>query len=305
MDGFKNDISKPVFVLAATNFDVEPGSPKSLDPALMRRFDRRVYIDLPNRDDRIRYIKLKASQNPIYAISDEKIDNIAVRSTGMSLASLVSVFELSLRTAIREGDLKVTDDAFEEAFETFTSGEKKKWDIRELERTARHEAGHAFVCFDSGETPSYLTVVARADHGGYMRYGDNENKGSYTKEELLSRIRTALGGRAAEIVYYGEKDGVSTGARGDLQSATNMAQHIICTYGMDEEFGLATIDPQTAKTGELSSQVRTAVNRILSEQLKNAIELIENNRPAMDALVEALISQNHLSGSQIEAILKR
>ncbi|MBE6688278.1 MAG: AAA family ATPase [Ruminococcaceae bacterium] len=304
MDGFKNDVTKPVFVLAATNFDVEPGSPKSLDGALMRRFDRRVYIDLPNKQERIRYMRLKASENPIYTISEEKIENIAVRSTGMSLAALESVFEMSLRTAIREGDIKVTDEAFEEAFETFTSGEKKKWDPSQLERTARHEAGHAFICYESGETPSYLTVVARGDHGGYMQHGDTENKGSYTKDELVSRIRTALGGRAAEIVYYGNKDGISTGASGDLNSATNMAQHIICTYGMDEEFGLATIESESARSGELSREVRSSVNKILAEQLQLAVEIIEKNRKKMDALVDALITQNHLSGAEIESILK-
>ena len=78
MDGFINDPSKPVFVLAATNFDVEPGKDKSLDPALMRRFDRRVYIDLPNKDDRIRFLKMKIEKNHALDISNTQIDNIAL-----------------------------------------------------------------------------------------------------------------------------------------------------------------------------------------------------------------------------------
>lgn len=304
MDGFKNDATRPVFVLAATNFDIEPGGDKSLDPALLRRFDRRVYIDLPNRDERIRYICMRFEENEAFELSQGKIDNIAIRSTGMSLAELASVIELSLRTAIRDGNLKVTDDIFEEAFETFNSGEKKQWDKSQLERVARHEAGHAFLCWQSGETPSYVTIVARGNHGGYMQHDDNEGKAIYTKDELLAKIRTSLGGRAAEIVYYGEKDGNSTGAGGDLVSATNTAQHIICTYGMDENFGLAVIDQQAAKNSKLSGEIRVAVNKILSNEMKNAIKLIEENRFLIDALVEKLLSDNHLTGDEIKSVFE-
>ncbi|MEE0929142.1 MAG: AAA family ATPase, partial [Acutalibacteraceae bacterium] len=81
MDGFKSDPTKPVFVLAATNFDVEPGGNKSLDPALMRRFDRRVFIDLPKREDRVKYLNMKISKNKSFEISTAKFENIAVRST--------------------------------------------------------------------------------------------------------------------------------------------------------------------------------------------------------------------------------
>lgn len=305
MDGFKNDVTRPVFVLAATNFDVEPGGDKSLDPALMRRFDRRVYIDLPNREERVRYIRMRFEGNDAFELSEEKIDNIAIRSTGMSLAELASVIELSLRTAIRDGNLKVTDEIFEEAFETFNSGEKKHWDVSQLERVARHEAGHAFLCWQSGETPSYVTIVARGNHGGYMQHNDNEGKAIYTKDELLAKIRTSLGGRAAEIVFYGEKDGISTGASGDLVSATNTARHIICTYGMDENFGLAIIDQQTARNSDLSGEVREAVNKILSDEMKNAIKLIEDNKDAIESLVERLLSNNHLTGSEIKDIFER
>ena len=101
MDGFKTDSTKPVFVLAATNYDVEPGGSRSLDPALLRRFDRRIYVDLPNKEERKRYIEMKAAKNGIIVISPEQIDNIAMRSTGMSLAELESVFEMALRSAIR------------------------------------------------------------------------------------------------------------------------------------------------------------------------------------------------------------
>ena len=303
MDGFVNDPSKPVFVLAATNFDVEPGSDKSLDGALMRRFDRRVYIDLPNKEDRIRFLKMKIAKNPALDISEKQIENISMRGTGMSLAALDSVVELALRSAIREGSTVVTDGILEEAFETFNGGEVKKWDVSQLERVARHEAGHALLCWMSGETPSYLTIVARGNHGGYMQHAEQEGKAIYTKDELLSRIRTSLGGRAAEIVYYGQRDGISTGASGDLLSATNIAQRIVCNYGMDESFGLAVVNGATAGNGSLSVEIRSAVNRILEEQMEEAIRLISENKDKIDALVKELMSKNHLNGDEINGIL--
>lgn len=305
MDGFVNDTSKPVFVLAATNFDVEPGGARNLDPALMRRFDRRVYIDLPGKEDRIRFMNTKIDKNPAFAISKEQIENIAMRSTGMSLADLDSAMELALRSAIREGSTKVTDAILEEAFETFNNGETKNWDASQLERVARHEAGHAFMCWYSGETPSYLTIVARGNHGGYMQHADKEGKAIYTKEELLSRIKTSLGGRAAEIAYYGNKDGISTGASGDLLSATNVARQIICTYGMDSDFGLAVVSNDVASNGAMSIEVREAVNRILKEQMEETVRIIAENKDKLDALVEELMIKNHMNGLEIEKALTK
>ncbi len=299
MDGFTNDPSKPVFVLAATNFDVEPGSDKSLDPALMRRFDRRVFMDLPRKEDRIRFLQMKISKNPALAISREQIDTIAMRATGMSLAQLDSIVELALRSAIREGSTTVTDAILEEAFETFNSGEVRKWDASQLERVARHEAGHALLCWLSGETPSYLTIVPRGNHGGYMQHAEQEGKAIYTKEELLSRIRTSLGGRAAEIVYYGARDGISTGASGDLASATKIARQIVCAYGMDEDFGLAVMD------GPMDAEVRSSVNRILKEQMQEAVKLISDHKEKIDSLVEELLTKNHLNSAEIHRAITK
>ena len=110
-------------------------------------------------------MQMKINNNVALKISTEQVENIALRATGMSLAELDSIVELALRSAIRDGSTTVTDEIFEEAFETFNSGEVKKWDISQLERVARHEAGHALICCLSGETPSYLTIVARGRHG--------------------------------------------------------------------------------------------------------------------------------------------
>ena len=89
----------------------------------------------------------------------------------------------------------------------YNHGEEKHWNRADLIKTARHEAGHAVVCNYFGEEPSYLTVAARDNHGGYMMYSAAEGKGVYTKKELLRQIAVSLGGRAAELAYYGEEEG--------------------------------------------------------------------------------------------------
>ena len=302
MDGFKTDAKKPIFVLAATNFEVTPGTAKSLDSAFLRRFDRHIYIDLPDKKARIEYIKKTIEKKSIFNISEEEIENIAVRSTGMSLAQLASVFEFSMRIAIRENKNEVDDAVFEEAFESFNYGEEKKWDISELKKTAYHEAGHAFLCWSSGEVPSYLTIVARGNHGGYMLHGDVEGRGSYTKAMLLERIRTALGGRAAELVFFGDEDGLTTGASADLRTATAIAKNIVCSYGMDDTFGLAVINEQELVNGAIVQQLRDAVNGILKQELNEAKALLVKNHLAVEKIVEQLMVKNHLISNEIDDI---
>ncbi len=300
MDGFSTDTTKPVFVLAATNFAVEGETARSLDPAIIRRFDRSIFVDLPNKEERMRYIRLKMRKNVSLNLSEEQIENIAVRSTGMSLAYLESIIELAMRNAMKRDAEFVDDKSFEEAFETHEYGEEKKWDEDSLERTARHEAGHALLCWLSGENPTYLTVVARGDHGGYMQRGDHEKKGSYTKAELLASIRTSLAGRACEMVYYGADGGLTTGASGDLENATRVARHMICSYGMDDEIGLVYISPEEAVKDPV---ITKRVGKLLREQLDETIRLIEDNKPAIDALVTELIVKNHLRGDEIHELL--
>lgn len=305
MDGFNSDPTKPVFVLAATNFNVEPGTKKSLDPALMRRFDRRVFIDLPTQEERRQYLQMRVKGMPaLRNISEEKLDNIVIRSTGMSLSDLASVVELALRSAIRSADGVVTDAIFDEAFETFNNGENKPWDADLLERVARHEAGHAFLYWYSGNTPAYLTIVARSDHGGYMQHDDRQGKVIHTRAELLDLIRTSLGGRAAEMMYYGPEEGLSSGACGDLEKATRRAVRLLCSYGMDERFGLATIDPEQVNMADAHSPVRQAVNEMLQAELERAISILSENRTKVDALVAALMEKNHMSGKEIDAVLR-
>lgn len=305
MDGFNVDVERPVFVLAATNFDVEQGTSRSLDPALLRRFDRRIYVDLPKKEERIQFVNYKIAKIANHNLTAEQIENLAVRSTGSSLADLDSVFEMAIRDAIKANSNVLTDALLEEAFERFVSGDVKNWAGDQLLRTARHEAGHALVCWYGGEKPSYLTIVARANHGGYMQHDSQEDKGSYTKKELLDRVRTSLAGRCAEMAYYGDEEGISTGASGDLRQATQTITNMICYYGMDEKLGMSSVDVDQIKNSTYYMQIISRVNEILNEQLEITKRIIQANKHAIDNLVCALMEENSLKQKEIDDILTK
>ncbi len=299
MDGFAPNPDKPVFVLAATNYEVRPGTPKSLDGALLRRFDSCILVDLPDRAERLRFLKQRIEGKAYFNISEQQLDSLAGRSVGMSPALLKNVVELARREALRQGAPAVTDDILDHAFETHNSGEEKKWNEDQLNRVAYHEAGHALLAWLAGEKPGYLTIVARGNHGGYMQHADNEGKAIYTRKELLDRIRISLGGRAAEKLIYGPEEGISTGASGDLEQATRTAQHILCSYGMDENFGAATV---SIEQGNLPEQVRRRANELLAQQLQLAEEQLAANRNKLEAMVKVLLAESHMSAEEIDRV---
>jgi ATP-dependent Zn protease len=304
MDGFSFDLKRPVFVLAATNFEVDEskGGKGALDPALVRRFDRSILVDLPNKDDRKQYIERFFSRNDKHSVSHELIERLAVRSAGLSLAALESIMELAARNAVKKNEL-LSDDLLEDAFETFRHGAEKDWGDEYLERVARHEAGHAYISWLAGNTPSYTTIVARDSHGGYMEYADTRDTPIKTKEELLSSIRTSLGGRASELVYYGDEDGLSTGASGDLKNATNRAKSMLIRYGMDKEFGLAVISEDEAKNEPLAMEIKRKVDSILFQQLDLAVSMLSEDKDKLDKLVTALLEKNKLTAEEVDALL--
>ena len=304
MDGFKTNPGKPVFVLGATNYGVEATDRLRLDPAMLRRFDRRILVDLPKLENRKQYLDEQISKKDIFHVDQEAIKSIAERSTGMSLAQLSSILDLSIRNALHEDASFVTNEMLEEAFESFNNGESRKWSPEITLRTARHEAGHVLVSWLCGEKPSFATIISRGDFGGYMQFASQENRMGYTKQELLNKIKTALGGRAAEIVYYGKEDGVSTGASGDLKSATDTAVRMLSKYGMDEQFGLAVIDQEQA-SDSVAQLLQSQVNDLLKKLLAEAIQTIREHRDTMDALVENLLKFNSLRANDIDTIMEK
>lgn len=290
MDGFSTNSSRPVFVLAATNFDVSYGSPSALDAALLRRFDRRIFVDLPSADERKQFIESRLKRSG-QTLTKSTIKSVVARSIGMSLADLGSVIDFALRSMIQAGLTKLSADFFNEAFETYRFGEKNYWSEDLLKRVAIHETGHALVNYKNGSKPSYITISSRGSFGGYVQVSQ-EDMHLYTKNQLLSKIRGALAGRAAELVFYGEEDGVSTGAASDIEQATNTALQMITVYGMIEEYGIMATRNTEAATA--------LCNQILADELKKAIEIITNNKEKVKEVVGVLLEKNHLMGDKLE-----
>jgi len=314
MDGFTSPSpDRPVFLLAATNFTVQPPdeapperSPRTLDPALVRRFSRCILVDLPDAPARREYFVRRLTAGGRCSLSDAALDLLAEKSAGMTIASLEQVVETATRSALKKAT-HLTDDLILDALDAAREGEAKEWSPEFLERTARHEAGHTLVYWLSGWWSPEVSIIARASRGGGMRRAEAESKReTITREEALARIRVALAGRAAEMVYYGQ-DGLTTGASADLENATNIARQMVCCYGMDEEFGLLATPELFKHPQALSSPIYQRVNeaaaRILKEQMARTIELLQQNRQHLDALSRALLEKNRLLRADLKLLL--
>jgi ATP-dependent metalloprotease FtsH len=315
MDGFTGPSpDRPVFVLAATNFNVQTEDQeaperrsRALDPALVRRFSRAILVDLPDKAARQKYFALRLATVKGVAIPESVIELLAEKSAGLSIANLEQVIETAGRNALQKNQ-EMTGDLLVEALDTAREGEAKEWTPEFLESTARHEAGHTIMYWLAGWWSPEVSIVARADHGGGMRRSEEEMKReSSTREDLLARIRTCLGGRAAEVLYYGKEKGLTTGASGDLEHATFVARQMICRFGMEEDFGLLST-PELFKHAEAMSspmyqRVSEVASRILKQEMEATLRLLSENREHLHAVSKALLEKNRLYRKDLEAIL--
>lgn len=315
MDGFTSpSADRPVFVLAATNFKVTTDdqespeqSARTLDPALVRRFSSSILVELPDTAARKQYLTKRLLEGKRVDISESAIELVAEKSVGMSIAELEHVIEASGRSAIRN-DTGLNDEILIEALDTAREGEVKKWSPEFLKSTARHEAGHTIMYWLSGWWSPDVSIIARGSHGGGMRRSETElNRESSTREELLARIRTCLGGRGAELLYYGKDSGLTTGAYTDLVHATQIARQLICHYGMYDEFGLLAT-PELLKHAEAIGspvylKVNKAANKILSQEMEKTMKSLEENQKYLDQVASALLERNRLCRQDLEQIL--
>lgn len=304
MDGFSFDPHRPVFVMAATNFPIDKSESDGrsvIDPALLRRFANKIYVDLPDEDERKEFLCKRLAVMANNKVTEDAISNIASRSTGESLAVLQNILDLALRTAEKKG-VALDDSILLDAMEEYYYGEEHKWGRDYYESVAHHEAGHAYILHLSGKKPAFVTIVSRGNFGGYMQHSAEDKTPSYSKEDLIWRIRTALAGRAAEIVFYGEEAGTNTGVSSDLENATNIVFQMICRYGM---FGnsLLSISPERMLNSPSGAQMLEQAQQILAEEMENTIRLIEEGREKMERLVGKLLEKNQLMANEIEDIL--
>ena len=184
----------------------------------------------------------------------------------------------------------------EQALDAERYGKEKAWSPETVRKTSLHEAGHVVIQWLTGSVPEYVTNISRGGYGGYVLSKVDEEKFDYTRAELQDKICSALGGRAAEVAFYGREGGLTTGASSDLRAATRAAEDIVLRYGMDESNLLSF---ETYPDGALGDAMRARVGEIVKKQAQRASALIEANRETAEALAELLIRKNSLTSDEL------
>ena len=304
IDGF--DSTKGIVCLAATN------RPEILDKALLRpgRFDRRIIVDRPNLQGRLDTLKVHTRKIKLAEDVDlKKIAHATAGAVGADLANLVN--EAALR-AVRHNRMTVNQEDLMVSFEVVIAGtEKKNTVLTDAEKrlTAYHEVGHALIsALERGSDPvTKITIVPHTSGAlGYTMYTPEEEKFLSTKRELVQRLHSLLGGRAAEEVAFSEQ---TTGAHNDIQQATALARNMVTQYGMSEEFGLmstASIQHEYLDTPAFSNcaeataaLVDQEVKRLLKEAYAAAKELLTAHRSLLDEVAEYLITKETITGEEL------
>ena len=306
IDGF--DSSKGIVCLAATN------RPEILDKALLRpgRFDRQIVVDKPNLQGRLDTLKVHTRKIKLAEDVDlKKLAQATAGAVGADLANLVN--EAALR-AVRKGRKAVNQEDLLVSFEVVIAGtEKKNTVLTDTEKrlVAYHEVGHALIAaLEKHSQPvSKITIVPHTSGAlGYTMQMPEEEKYLHTSEELLTELRTLVGGRAAEQVVFGVK---TTGASNDIQRATTLARNMITQYGMSESLGLmapASVQHQYLEgnayldcSQETSAQVDREVQKLLDKCYEDAKQLLKDNRELLDEIAQLLLAKETITGDELMA----
>ncbi len=309
IDGF--DSNKGIVCLAATN------RPEILDKALLRpgRFDRRIIVDEPNFQGRLDTLKVHTRKIKLGEDVDlKKIAHATAGCVGADLANLVN--EAALR-AVRHGRKFVTQEDLLDSFENVIMGAEKKHTMRtETERrmTAYHEVGHALVAaMEKHSTPvTKITIIPRTSGAlGATLYTPDEEKFLMTREDLIAKLHSLLGGRAAEEVVFGT---CTTGASNDLERATALARDMIARYGMSQELGLlspATVQNQYLDgnsyldcSQETSALVDKAARKLLDRCYAEDKQVLTDNRELLDDIADELLLKETITGEEMMAIIE-
>ena len=310
MDGF--DGSKGVVVLAATN------RPDSLDPALLRpgRFDRRIPVELPDLQGRIAILKVHAKKIRLADNVDfEPIAKTAAGASGAELANIVN--EAALR-AVRDGRKFATQEDLQESVEVVIAGYQKKSRVlsdQEKKIVAYHEIGHALVAaLQSHSAPvQKITIIPRTSGAlGYTLQVDDGDHFLMSKEELLNKICTFTGGRAAEELVF---HSVTTGASNDIEQATKLARSMVSRFGMSDEFGMVAFetmnnqylggDASLSCSPETQTKLDQKVVALVEEQRQKAMELLKTNESKLHRLADYLYTQETITGEQFMNMLNQ
>ena len=311
MDGFGSN--EGVVVLAATNrVDI-------LDPALLRpgRFDRQVYVGLPDIKGREEILQVHAKNKPL--AEDVDLKQIARGTAGFTGADLENLLNEAALLAGRRSESFITmKDLQESIIKVIAGPEKHSRVIPEKERrlTAYHEAGHAVVmhALPDLDPVHQITIVPRGEAGGMTIYLPDEDRSYLSRSYMLDRIAGLLGGRAAEQLVLGD---ISTGASNDISRATQLARKMVGTYGMSEQLGNVAFDaghdevfigksmaqtrPYSEKTAaEMDGEIR----RIIDDAYARCTAILEQYRPQLVEVAEYLLANETMTAEEFEKVFR-
>lgn len=308
MDGFKGD--EAIIVIAATN------RPDVLDSALTRpgRFDRKVVLDLPQKQARLDILKVH-SRNVSMA-DDMDFESIAAATVGFSGADLANLINEAALLAAREGKKQVDNSYLERARDKVVLGEQRESMLSEDERkrTAYHEAGHALTAFHMPHADSLrkVSIIPRGLTLGFTEQTPREDKLTYGQHYLEDRLSIMLGGRCAEQLVFGE---VSSGAANDLQQATTLARHMVSEWGMSEKIGpLSFHAPDESFPGQqllagkgysehTAELIDEEVSKLISTNEDRTKFVLAEHREQLDSIAAALLEKESLSDKDLGKLL--
>ena len=308
MDGF--DATKGVVILVATN------RPESLDPALTRpgRFDRRVPVELPDLKGRESILRLHAKKVKLGPDCDFGV--VARMTPGASGAELANIVNEAALCAVRHHRKAVTQFDLQEAVDTILAGAQKKNKIlnnKEKCIVSYHEVGHALVAaLQTNSAPvQKITIVPRTSGAlGFTMQVEDGDHTLMTKEEILNKIATLTGGRAAEELIF---HSITTGASNDIEQATKLARALVTRYGMTEDFDMVALetvnnaylggDASLACSEQTAAQVDAKVVEIVQAEHKKAYQLLADNKRKLDEIAQYLYEKETISGEEFMRIL--
>ena len=297
MDGF--DSGTGVIVIAATN------RPDVLDQALLRpgRFDRRVAVQPPDKNGREAILRVHTRSVPLGA--DVDLPGIAATTPGMVGADLANLVNEAALLAARRSHAEVMEADFTDALERIVLGAERKvmMSPEDKRRTAYHEGGHAIVgMLTPGADPvRKISIIPRGQALGVTFSAPDADRFNYSEQELVAKIKVALGGRSAEEVVFGD---LTTGAESDIQQLTNIARAMIGRWGMSRTLGTITLIPQDGQGPLLpgSGEVSAETQRLIDEEVRKLVDsahdevlaLLRQNRDKLDSLAHALLEHETL-----------
>jgi cell division protease FtsH len=310
MDGF--DANDGVILIAATN------RPDVLDPALLRpgRFDRQVVVDWPDVRGREGILRVHTREIPLGP--DVELKQLAQETPGMSGADLANMVNEAALLAARRNKKKVEMQDMEDARDKVTLGVERKSMVinpEQRRRTAYHESGHAIVNASLPGTDPVVkvTIIPRGRALGLTAMVPAEDRLAYTRDELLSRVAGMLGGRAADMIVFGEK---TTGASNDIEAATNLARKMVCEWGMSERIGPLALGhkeemvflgkdlgSQKNYSEETAEAIDAEVRVIVDGGLQRALGVLNERRELLELVASSLLEREQLDAEDMRNLM--